>query len=49
MKKARFFITCRELPDKTIHELGPAGVRRLLLPKPKRKEDERQLTLDFRD
>ena len=47
MKKARFFITCRELPDKTIHELGPAGVRRLLLPKPKRKEDERQLTLDF--
>lgn len=49
MKKARFFITCRELPDKTIYELGPAGVRRLLLPKPKRKEDERQLTLDFRD
>ena len=49
MKKARFFITCRELPDKTIHELGPAGVRRLLLPMPKRKEDERQLTLDFRD
>lgn len=49
MKKARFFITCRELPDKTIHELGPAGVRRLLLSKPKRKEDERQLTLDFRD
>ena len=49
MKKARFFITCRELPDKTIHELGPADVRRLLLPKPKRKEDERQLTLDFRD
>ena len=49
MKKARFFITCRELPDKTIHELGSVGVRRLLLPKPKRKEDERQLTLDFRD
>ena len=47
MKKARYFITCRELPDKTIHELGPQGVRRLLLPKPKRKTDENQLKLDF--
>ena len=47
MKKARYFITCNELPDKTIHELGPQGVRRLLLPKPKRKTDENQLKLDF--
>lgn len=47
MKKARYFITCNELPDKTIHELGPQGVRCLLLPKPKRKTDENQLKLDF--
>ena len=47
MKKARYFITCHELPEKTIHELGPQGVRRLLLPKPKRKTDENQLKLDF--
>ena len=47
MKKARFFITCRELPDKTIHELGPAGVRRLLLPKPKRKEGREAIDAGF--
>ena len=47
MKKARYFITCNEFPDKTIHELGPQGVRCLLLPKPKRKTDENQLKLDF--
>ena len=48
MKKARYFITCHELPEKTIHELGSQGVRRLLLPKPKkRKTDENQLKLDF--
>lgn len=47
MKKARYFITCNELPDKTIHELGSQGVRRLLLPKPKRKTVENQLKLDF--
>ena len=47
MKKARYFITCRELPDLTIHELTPQGVVRLLAPKPKQKTDERQLSLDF--
>ena len=26
VKKARYFITCHELPDKTILDLGPAGV-----------------------
>ena len=39
----------RELPEKTIHELGSAGVRKLLLPKSPRKTDERQLSLDFQD
>lgn len=47
MKKAKYFITCNELPDKTIHELGAAGVRRLLLPTPRKKTDEHQLSFDF--
>lgn len=47
MKKARYFITCNELPDKTIHELTPLGVRKLLVPKPKKRTDDRQLTLNF--
>lgn len=47
IKKAQYFITCNELPEKTIHELGSTTVRKLLLPKPKKVIDERQLTLDF--
>lgn len=46
MKKAKYFITCHELPEKTIQELGAVGVRRLLLPKVK-KQDEAQLSFDF--
>ena len=50
MKKAQYFITCSELPIHTIHELTPIGIRKLLLPTPKkRKTDERQLLLDFED
>ena len=49
VKKARYFITCHELPDKTILDLGPAGVRKLLLPRPPRKTDDRQLSFDFQD
>ena len=49
MKKAKYFITCNELPDKTIHELGAYGVRKLLLPTPRKKIDERQLSFDFGD
>lgn len=47
LKKARYFITCRELPGQTIHELTPQGVARVLAPKGNSKTDERQLTLDF--
>ena len=47
LKKARYLITCRELPGQTIHELTPQGVARVLAPKGKSKTDERQLTLDF--
>ena len=40
---------CRELPLQmlTVNELSPQRVRSLLLPKPKKKVDERQLRLDF--
>ena len=31
----------------TVNELSPQRVRSLLLPKPKKKVDERQLLLDF--
>ena len=48
MKKAQYFITCCELPMRTVNELTPQGVRSLLLPNPnKKKVDERQLMLDF--
>ena len=49
MKKAQYFITCNELPTRTVNELTPTGVRRLLVPKPKKKVDERQLILNFTD
>ena len=47
MKKAKYFITCGELLSPSVNELHPENVRRLLVPKPKRNIDERQLTLDF--
>lgn len=49
MKKAQYFITSHELPMPTINELKPENVRRLLLPQPKKKTDERQLQLLFTD
>ena len=50
MKKAQYFITCHELPMKTVNEMTPQAVRSLLITKPnKKKVDERQLLLDFRD
>ena len=47
MKKAKYFITCGELLSPSVNELHPENVRRLLVPKPKRNIDERQLILDF--
>ncbi|MDE6180406.1 MAG: radical SAM protein, partial [Phocaeicola sp.] len=49
MKKAQYFITCNELPTRTVNELTPAGVRKMLAPKPKKKTDERQLIFHFSD
>ena len=47
IKKAKYFITCNELPEKTICELGAARVKELLLPKQYKKSDNRQLSLNF--
>ncbi len=49
MKKAQYFITCNELPLKTIHEVSPQQVRNLLVKQPKKREDHRQLTLTFEE
>ncbi len=49
MKKARYFITCRELPIQTVNETGPEAIRDLFSQKDKRKGDDRQLLLPFAD
>ncbi|NDV80966.1 putative DNA modification/repair radical SAM protein [Bacteroides sp. 51] len=49
MKKAQYFITTHELGMRSINELKPENVRTLLLPQPKKKVDDRQLTLLFTD
>lgn len=49
MKKAKYFITCRELAShtssQTIHELSPEFIRRMLVPKPKITAADLQLSL----
>ena len=47
MKKAQYFITCSELPMLTVNELTPQGVRRLLVKRKVKDEDDGQLMLDF--
>lgn len=51
MKKAQYFITCRELPMKTIHETSPEYIRKILTEPKKRKmiHDQRQLLIPFPD
>ena len=49
MKKAQYFITCHELPAQTVNELTPEAVRRILVRKPGRKTDDRQLVLPFQE
>jgi putative DNA modification/repair radical SAM protein len=51
MKKARFFITCGELPTFTVNEAHPDYVRKMLTEKrPSKKEpDKRQLSILFPD
>lgn len=47
MKKAQYFIVCNELPMLTVNELTPQGVRRLLVKRNTKADNDRQLTLDF--
>ncbi|MDH6358450.1 putative DNA modification/repair radical SAM protein [Parabacteroides sp. PF5-9] len=49
MKKAQYFITCRELMMQTVNELRPENVRGLLTQKRNRKFDENQLIIQFQD
>jgi predicted DNA-binding helix-hairpin-helix protein len=49
MKKAQYFITCNELPVRTINELSPLSVRSLLSRKPGRKADDRQQVIQFEE
>lgn len=48
MKKAQYFITCNELPMRTVNELTPEGVRSLLVSNPK-KVDDSQLEINFEE
>lgn len=50
MKKAQYFIICRELPVRTIQEVRPEYVRKVLTRKTDRgKSDSRQLSLFFEE
>jgi len=44
MKKAQYFITCKELAIRTVHETSPEYVRRKLTGK---KPDSSQLEIQF--
>ncbi|SEG15922.1 putative DNA modification/repair radical SAM protein [Parabacteroides chinchillae] len=49
MKKAQYFITCRELPVKTINEVSPEALRQILTKKANTKTDDRQLIIQFQE
>jgi putative DNA modification/repair radical SAM protein len=47
MKRARYFITCNELPSFTVQEAQPEYIRKALTEPKKKKKDDRQLTIPF--
>jgi putative DNA modification/repair radical SAM protein len=47
MKRAKYFITCNELPTFTVQEAQPEYLRKILTEPSKKKGDEKQLKLDF--
>jgi putative DNA modification/repair radical SAM protein len=49
MKKAQYFITCKELPVHTVNELSPQYIRNKLTQKSNKKIDDGQLTISFSD
>ena len=49
MKKASYFITCRELPTQTVNEVSPETVRQLLESKGVQVADLKEETLSLED
>jgi len=49
MKKAQYFITCKELPVHTVNELSPQYIRNKLTQKNNKKSMEGQLIIAFED
>ncbi|MDR1585363.1 MAG: putative DNA modification/repair radical SAM protein [Prevotellaceae bacterium] len=47
MKRAQYFITCKELPMFTVNEASPEYLRKKLTEKKTEKEDTAQLKIDF--
>ena len=47
MKRARYFVTCNELSSYTVHEMGPENIRKALTAPQKKKQDDRQLKIQF--
>lgn len=47
MKKAQYFITCNELPFRSVCDVNPDNLRRILTTKSGKKADDRQLVLPF--
>ena len=47
LKKAQYFITCNELPTRTINEIKPENVRRILTQRKVTRIDDGQLLIPF--
>lgn len=47
LKKARYFITTKELSEKSVQDVRPEQLRRLLLSPARNKADDRQLLIHF--
>jgi putative DNA modification/repair radical SAM protein len=47
MKRAKYFISCNELPAYTVNEVSPERLRRILTLPAKRKKDDKQLIINF--
>ena len=47
LKKAQYFITCNELPTRTVNEIKPENVRRILTQRKATRIDDGQLIIPF--
>ena len=48
MKRAKYFITCNELPTFTVNEARPEYIRKMLV-EPKKRKDDNQLIINFEE